>query len=63
MRSQVLGVVLSLGATLLCGQQSPNAQPKPQANEHAAKSMSVEVKVVNVLATVRDKPSFPRRKP
>jgi VWFA-related protein len=55
MRSQVLGVVLSLAATVLFGQQSPDPQPKPEAHDQPATSMSVDVKVVNVLATVRDK--------
>ena len=55
MRSQVLGVVLSLATTVLFGQQSPDPQPKPDTHDQPATSMSVDVKVVNVLATVRDK--------
>jgi VWFA-related protein len=50
-----MGVFLSLAATLLFGQQSPNLQAKPEAHDQPATSMSVDVKVVNVLATVRDK--------
>jgi VWFA-related protein len=55
MRSQLVCVFLVLASTLLFGQQSPDPQPKPEANDHPATSMSVDVKVVNVLATVRDK--------
>jgi VWFA-related protein len=55
MRSQIMGVFLSLAATLLFSQQSPDPQPKPEAHDQPATSMSVDVKVVSVLATVRDK--------
>jgi VWFA-related protein len=55
MRSQMMGVFLSLAATLLFGQQSPDSPTKPETHDQPATSMSVDVKVVNVLATVRDK--------
>ena len=53
MRSQLMGVFVMLAATFLSGQQSPesNAKPEPQQTPPIA----VNVKVVNVLATVRDK--------
>lgn len=50
-----MGVFLSLAATVLSAQQGLHSQPKPEANDHTSTSLSVDVKVVNVLATVRDK--------
>lgn len=52
MRSQCIGVFVLLAGTLLSGQQSSDSQPKPEAQ---APTIAVNVKVVNVLATVRDK--------
>lgn len=53
MRSQFLGTFVMLAGTLLCGQQSPDLNSKPEAQQ--TPSIAVNVKVVNVLATVRDK--------
>jgi VWFA-related protein len=47
MRFQWMGVVVLFAGKLLSGQQSPGAQQTPP--------IAVNVKVVNVLATVRDK--------
>ena len=52
MLSQFLGGFILLASTLLCGQApDPQAKPEPQQTPPIA----VNVKVVNVLATVRDK--------
>ena len=53
MRVHVTGVFLILAPTLLFGQQSPDSQPNPEAQQ--TPPIAVNVKVVNVLATVRDK--------
>jgi VWFA-related protein len=53
MRSQFLGGLILLSATLLSGQQSPDSAHKPEAE--STPPIAVNVKVVNVLATVRDK--------
>lgn len=53
MRFQVTGVFLLLAPTLLFGQQRADSQPKPEAQQ--TPPIAVNVKVVNVLATVRDK--------
>lgn len=52
MRSQFLGGIILLAGTLLFG-QAPDPQSKPEPQQ--TPPISVNVKVVNVLATVRDK--------
>jgi VWFA-related protein len=53
MRSRFLGGLILLSATLLSGQQSTGSNSKPEAQQ--TPPITVNVKVVNVLATVRDK--------
>ena len=55
MRFQALAMAVLLATTLLFSQQSPNSQPQPDPREQQSPPISVDVKVVNVLATVRDK--------
>ncbi|HEX3742198.1 MAG TPA: VWA domain-containing protein [Terriglobales bacterium] len=53
MRFQWMGVFVMLAATFLSGQQSPDSQSQPEPQQ--TPPIAVNVKVVNVLATVRDK--------
>lgn len=53
MRSQWMGVLVLFAGTLLSGQQGTEPQSKPEAQQ--TPPIAVNVKVVNVLATVRDK--------
>jgi VWFA-related protein len=55
MRLHVTGVFLSLVPALLLGQQSPDSRTKTEARNQQVPPISVDVKVVNVLASVRDK--------
>jgi VWFA-related protein len=55
MRFQLSGVFLLLVAALLFSQQSPDSQPKLQVHDQQTPPIAVDVRVVNVLATVRDK--------
>jgi len=55
MRPKSMGVLLLLIATLVSAQQSPDSQSKPEARDQQNPLIAVNVKVVNVLATVRDK--------